>query len=67
VRELLERQVCAPVLWEDSVRWMIKQGFTSVLEPAPGKVLGGILRKIDRGMEYTSADEPIVDEEVETS
>jgi len=66
VRELLERQVCSPVLWEESVRWMIKQGHTSALEPAPGKVLGGILRKIDRGVEYTSADEPIVDEGAET-
>jgi len=67
VKDLLTQQVCSPVLWEDSVGWMVGEGITKFLEPAPGKILGGILRKIDRELEWTSADEPVVDEEVQTS
>jgi len=67
IKDLLARQVCAPVLWEESVRWMLGEGMRTYLEAAPGKVLGGILRKIDREAEWTSADEPVVDEEVQTS
>lgn len=47
IRSLLARQVCSPVLWEKSVRWIAEQGITSFLEPGPGTVLAGILRKID--------------------
>lgn len=67
VKSLLAQQVCAPVLWEDSIRWMLSQGFTSFLEPSPGRVLSGILRKIDRDAECVSRDEPAVDEEVQSS
>ncbi len=67
VRGLLERQVCSPVLWEDSVHWMIQAGHKDYLEPAPGKVLTGIMRKIDRDMICESADAPIVDEGAHTS
>lgn len=67
VRGLLERQVCSPVLWEESVRWMIAQGCSTYLEPAPGKVLTGIMRKIDRDMICESADAPIIDEGAHTA
>lgn len=67
VRELLERQVCSPVLWEDSVRWMIEAGHKSYLEPAPGKILSGIMRKIDRDMICESADAPSIDEGAQTA
>jgi len=67
VRELLARQVCAPVLWEESVRWMLNEGMTAFLEPSPGKVLTGILKKIDREAQCASADEPAIDEEVQAS
>jgi [acyl-carrier-protein] S-malonyltransferase len=67
VRESLERQVCSPVLWEESIRWMIEAGHKTYLEPAPGKVLTGIMRKIDRDIICESADAPIVDEGARTS
>ena len=65
VKALLAQQVCSPVLWEDSVRWMISEGMTTFLEPSPGRVLSGILRKIDRDVDCVSADEPAIDEEVQ--
>ena len=47
IRDLLAQQVCAPVLWERSMRWALAGGQRSFLEPGPGKVLAGILGKID--------------------
>jgi [acyl-carrier-protein] S-malonyltransferase len=46
IRENLAQQVCAPVLWEKSMRWAVAQGITRFVEPAPGKVLAGLLGKI---------------------
>ncbi|CAJ1002172.1 ACP S-malonyltransferase [Brevibacillus aydinogluensis] len=42
----LVKQVAAPVLWEDSVRWMAEQGVTTFVEIGPGKVLAGLIKKI---------------------
>ena len=43
----LSAQLCAPVLWEDSFRAMAAEaGDTPFLEPAPGRVLAGLARKI---------------------
>jgi len=47
IRANLAAQVCAPVLWERSMRWALGQGIREFLEPAPGKVLAGLLGKID--------------------
>jgi len=47
IRAQLADQVCASVLWEKSMRLALARGITSFLEPAPGEVLAGILRKID--------------------
>ena len=47
IRKQLAEQVCAPVLWERSMRLALARGIRSFLEPAPGTVLAGILAKID--------------------
>ncbi len=48
IRRLLIRQVISPVLWEDSMRYLIGQGFGQFYEVGPGRVLLGLLRRIDR-------------------
>jgi len=58
VRDLLARQVCAPVLWERSMRYALAQGLRRFLEPGPGNVLAGILRRIDPEAEVRSAATP---------
>lgn len=50
IRNLLARQVVNPVRWEDSVRQMIADGTAGFLEVGAGRVLRGILRRIDRKM-----------------
>jgi len=47
VRDLLIRQVSSPVRWEDSMRRMIELGVERFVEIGPGKVLVGLLRRID--------------------
>ena len=58
IKEFLARQVCSPVLWERSIRWAIGQGHTNFLEPGPGTVLAGILRKIDPELRVRPAAVP---------
>lgn len=58
IKAQLAQQVCAPVLWERSMRWALGQGITGFLEPGPGEVLAGILRKIDPEADVRSAATP---------
>lgn len=48
IRELLVQQVCSPVLWEASQRSLLSQGFDTFWEVGPGRVLRGLLKRIDR-------------------
>lgn len=51
IREALIAQVCAPVLWEDSVRLMIEQsGVEAFLEIGSNSVLAGLNKKINKGV-----------------
>lgn len=50
IKDLLIKQVSSPVLWEDSVRKMIKSGVDTFVELGPGKVLCGFVRKIDKNL-----------------
>jgi len=54
MRQLLVDQVVSPVLWEDCVETMTSMGATHFIEVGPGKVLSGILRRIDRSLSCTS-------------
>lgn len=48
IKALLERQVCAPVLWEDSVKKLIELGVDTFVEIGSGSVLTGLIKKIDK-------------------
>jgi [acyl-carrier-protein] S-malonyltransferase len=58
IRGNLAKQVCAPVLWERSMRWALDRGLRRFLEPAPGKVLAGLMAKIGREVKVRSAAVP---------
>ena len=47
-RELLRRQVCAPVRWTACVRTLVQSGVTTQLEVGPGNVLSGLGARIAR-------------------
>ena len=48
IKEALVKQAASPVLWEDSVRYMMENGVETFIEVGPGKVLTGFVKKIDR-------------------
>jgi len=48
VRELLVRQVCAPVRWDESVQKMTELGVARFVEIGPGKVLSGLVKRITK-------------------
>lgn len=51
IRQLLQRQLLSPVLWENILRNMIDGGYDTYLEVGPGKVLQGLLKRTDRQFE----------------
>ena len=54
VKDLLVRQVSAPVLWDASVQEMVSLGVSSFIEIGPGKVLSGLVKRINK--EVTTAN-----------
>jgi len=54
IKKNLIFQLTAPVKWTHSVKNMIEDGATSFTEVGPGKVLQGLVKKVDRTMVTTS-------------
>lgn len=50
----LQKQLLSPVLWTETIKHMIQGGADLFLEVGPGKVLSGLLRKIDRQIKVIS-------------
>lgn len=48
IRELLVQQVVSPVLWENSMAYLLETGVDQFYEIGPGRVLRGLLRRINR-------------------
>ncbi|MBW2224929.1 MAG: ACP S-malonyltransferase [Deltaproteobacteria bacterium] len=57
-KDALIRQVSRPVLWEQSVRAMIADGVSLFVEVGPGRVLSGLLARIDKGAGRVSVQGP---------
>jgi [acyl-carrier-protein] S-malonyltransferase len=51
IRRLLIRQLVSPVRWEDSMRRLLAMGCDRFYEIGPGRVLRGLLKRIDRKVE----------------
>lgn len=48
IRQLLMQQVVSPVRWEDSLRYLLSDGYDQFYEVGPGRVLRGLLKRLDR-------------------
>lgn len=58
IKDQLIEQLYSPVLWDDSVRKMIAMGVDTFIEIGPGKVLSGLIKKIDKTVTaYSVSDE----------
>jgi len=54
IREALARQAASPVRWTETVRALASDGVTHVIECGPGRVLGGLVKRIDESLEVSS-------------
>jgi len=57
VKGLLVAQVSSPVRWEESMRKMIEEGVEQVMEIGPGKVLSGLMKRIDNRIETRNLED----------
>ena len=57
IAETLVRQVTSPVLFEDSLRYLIDNGFIRFIEVGPGTVLSGFLRRITKEVEILNVSD----------
>lgn len=58
VRGLLVRQIDGPVRWEQSITSMANAGVDRALEIGPGKVLAGLVKRIDKRISVTGCFDP---------
>ena len=54
VKSLLIEQITSRVRWKESVDYMIKEGVTNFLEIGPGKVLSGLVKKINKDVKISN-------------
>ena len=57
IKELLIKQIESPVKWRESVIYMIENGIKKIIEIGPGKVLSGLIKRIDRSVELMSIND----------
>ncbi|MGV3639425.1 MAG: ACP S-malonyltransferase [Adhaeribacter sp.] len=55
IKENLIRQLTSPVRWTQTIQQMIQDGATQFIECGPGKVLQGLVKKINKEAEAVSA------------
>lgn len=56
VREMLEKQVCSSVYFEDTIRQMEASGIDTIIEVGPGKALSGFVRKTAKQIRVLSLE-----------
>ncbi len=57
-RDALLRQISRPVRWEQSIRRMLEDGVGLFVEIGPGKVLSGMIRRIDKAAASVNVESP---------
>ena len=57
VKDLLIKQIESPVKWRESVLYMARNGVKKFVEIGPGKVLSGLIKRIDRSLKLISVNE----------
>jgi len=56
IKDSLIKQIFSPVLWEDSMKFILSQGVRNFIEFGPGKVLKGLMRRIDSDAQVVSLE-----------
>ena len=56
IKKLLIKQIESPVRWRESIEYMISQGSSSFIEIGPGKVLSGLIKRINKEVKVLNID-----------
>ncbi|MEC7029252.1 MAG: malonyl CoA-acyl carrier protein transacylase, partial [Pseudomonadota bacterium] len=67
IRSLLIDQITGAVRWRESVIWMKENGVSEAVELGAGKVLAGLVKRIDRDIATSSVGTPEQIEELITN
>ncbi len=54
IKNLLIQQIESKVRWRETINFMIKNGVTNFIEIGPGKILSGLIRRIDRNVKVSA-------------
>lgn len=57
IKDALVRQLYSPVRWTETIEWLSAQGVTQVVEIGAGKVLNGLVKRINRELEVSSVND----------
>lgn len=57
IRARLVEQVTSPVRWEESMRYLVGQGFTRFIELGPGRALSGFMKRIDKTAQILNVED----------
>ena len=57
IKDLLIKQIESPVRWRESIIYMINKGVGNFIEIGPGKVLSGLIKRIDKSVNLISVNE----------
>ena len=58
IQARLVEQVTSSVRWEDSMRYLLAQGFTRFIELGPGTALSGFMKRIDKNVQMLNVADP---------
>jgi [acyl-carrier-protein] S-malonyltransferase len=58
IKDALARQACNPVRWVETIQSFAAQGVTHVVECGPGKVLAGMTKRIEAGLQGFAVTDP---------
>ena len=56
IKDLLIKQIESPVRWRESIEYMISQGTSTFIEIGPGKVLSGLIKRINKEVKVLNID-----------
>jgi [acyl-carrier-protein] S-malonyltransferase len=59
IKEMLIQQVFSPVLWEDTINYLLQQGVDTFIEIGSGNVLSGLVKKIERKVNVYAVNDSI--------
>ena len=58
IKQALQDQLCQPVRWVETIQKMISLDVSTVIECGPGKVLSGLIKRIDRSLDILPVFDP---------